>query len=243
MKRRMLSRLVFIVIAFASVFLVSHSFAYDIADYYPLVQGFSWTYQETENGSTEEYTETIDGSEDVNGVTTKKQVRDDGAYVCLLFDSEALKLYKEVAPRFGYLIYDPPHGYFPAEADIGQTSSYSSGWTLYDLSDSPTDGGTIGSSLTLEAVEDVSVPAGNFPGCLRFYYLRQYNSQVTGEIDIIEGTVYLAPDVGMVKDEYTYQEYDDQGVLVDEWTGVKNLVSYNPSGGGGGGDAGGGGGG
>jgi hypothetical protein len=242
MKRRMLSRLVFTVIAFASVFLVSHSFAYDVADYYPLGQGFSWTYQETENGSTEEYTETIDGSEDVNGVTTKKLVRDSGVYACLLFDSEALKLYKEVAAGIGYLIYDPPHGYFPAEADIGQTSSYFSGWTQYDLSDSPVNGGTIGSSLTLEAVEDVSVPAGNFSGCLRFYYLRQV-SEVTGEIDIIEGTAYLAPDVGVVKDEYTYKEYDDQGGLVEEWAGVKNLVSYTPAGGGGGGDTGGGGGG
>lgn len=235
MKKKMVSRPVLIVIALASVFLVSNGFAYTIADYYPLAQGFTWTYQETENGLTEEYTVTNSGFEDVNGVTTTKQVMNDGTYACLLFDSEALKIYKEVAPGFGYVMYVPPHGYFPAEAGSGPIYEYSSEWTLYDdPSGAVIDTGTTIHSLELAGVGPVSVPAGNFTGCLGFPYERRIN-YVSGDYDIITGVVFLAPGVGIVKDDYLYQEFNDQDELIAQWNGAQNLLSYNPFGGGGGG--------
>lgn len=243
MKKRMLSRVGFTIIAVASLFLASHGYAYDMADYYPLEQGFTWTMQSTWNDDPTSYedTTTIDGFEDVGGVTTAKWVDDDGGYTCLAFDSEVLGIYKSADDTHDiYITFTPPAALLPAEAEIGQTKSYSSNYTVY-INDNPLGTGTFVNAYQLVSVEDVSVPAGDFSGCLRFSYSivdTKTSGPDLGSRDETYGTFWLAPDVGMVKSQFVQREYEDN-VLVEESSVVRVLSSYDRGGGGGGDDGGG----
>lgn len=234
--------LVFTVIAFSSMFLSTNGFAYDIADYFPLDQGFTWTYEDTSNGSTSEEIQTIDGTEEVGGVTRTKMVDDDGNYQHFAIHSQALALYKAGGRQEHYMIFDPPMMYFPADVEVGDSFGQHSDYTGY-VNDVASSSGTVDTSGELLAVEDVSVPAGNFSGCLKFwYFVIQRESGVPGHMDS-ETIIWLAPDVGIVKSNGKVTEYDGPGQISDIFYQESVLLSYDASdendGGGGGGGGGG----
>lgn len=232
--------LVVTVIAFSSMFLSTTGFADDIADYFPLDQGFTWTYEITSNGSTYEEVNTIDGTEEVGGVTTTKMVDDDGSYTCYAIDSQGLRLYKGGRQGY-YMIFDPPQLFFPAEVIVGKSFTQVSNYTLY-MNDTADSSGTVEINGMLETVEDVSVPAGNFSGCLKIQYtVKQYDGGIPGYTET-DTTIWLAPDVGIVKRERTQTEYDGTGQSSGVPDSALVLLSYDApdNDGGGGGDGGGG---
>jgi len=240
MKKRMFITTVFIVtflavLTSASLFPAHKSFAdepsyYNLADYYPLTQGSTWTYEVTENGGPPE-TEiiTVNGFEAVGGVKTAKVVDEDGGYECEVFDSEGHKEYKWYDPSLGYGIFNPPYNEFPAQMYVGQTHVNESTEKIYNL-----NGQLLGKApgtvfVTLEGLEAVSVPAGDFLDCLKLTY---YGS---GEfIGVIpgwkswtdEGTYWLANGVGTIKEISIERIYNDQGQLVEEWSSTDELISY-----------------
>ena len=241
MKKRLLFTPGFIVtflatLALLSLFPAHKGFAegptyYNFADFYPMTQGSTWTYQWTENGESGAATSTINGFERVKGVRTAKFFYD-GDYNCEAFDSKGLKLYKEYDVGWGYTIYNPPFKQIPAQMYVGQTHKSSSISEEYDLNGKLIWEAKDTTSVTLEALEDVTVPAGSFTNCLKFSWFDTWepsSGSLSGWLGTGEGTSWLARDVGLVKEVETERLYDDQGQLVDESTSMDELTSYNIS--------------
>jgi|GEM_PF-2122735 len=185
--------LIFMVMAF----LRANVSAYNMAEYFPLHQGDEWTYSTTVNGITTEGKAVVSGTEQVNGVETIKM----GVH-CVVMDSEGLKTYKWERPEFGQVyIYDPPELTFPAHFSLGDVyqQSYKNsicsldGGTLLDTS-------TVSETVTLESVEDVTVPAGTFKDCLKVHYSITYQNS-SGEYGELEDSNWFARNVGRIKVE------------------------------------------
>jgi len=203
MRKKRVSKAVLVTGVLVLALLAHQSHAYDLAEYYPLTQGFLWQYRETEDGHQEYRTEYIEGYEEVQGVTTVKRLELDGEYECLLFDPvQGLLEYKDCEPWWGYELYDPPLNYLPAQMDVGETHSGSSTATMFDPSGQPAGTATIDYSVTLEGVESIRVSAGYFYECLRFSITDSWDSGEQGKEEG-QGTSWLAKGVGLVKEEWT----------------------------------------
>jgi hypothetical protein len=238
MKKRLLFTPVFIVtflatLALLSLFPAHKGFAegptyYNFADFYPMTQGSTWTYQWTENGYSGTATLTINGFERVNEVRTAKFFDEDDNYNCKALDPEGLKLYKEFDFEWGYTIYTPPFKQIPAQMYVGQTHKSSSIAKEYDPDGTLEYEAKETTSVTLEGLEDVTVPAGSFTNCLKFSRFDTREPSF-GWLRTEGGTFWLARDVGLVKEVTTKRSYDDQGQLVDESTSMDELSAYNIS--------------
>jgi len=153
-------------------FLGENVAAYNMAEYFPLNQGDQWTYRSTVNGLPMPLKMVVNGAEWVNGVETiKKDVWmpffPDG-YQCLVMDSEGAKLYKWHLPEIDTIfIFDPPHIPFPAQFDLGETYQGSCSFSTYSSDGIFQDTGTGNLTVSLESVEDITVPAGTFEDCLK----------------------------------------------------------------------------
>ena len=191
--------------------------AYNMSEYYSLEQGNRRTYSYTvdiEGGENDglhvsipmQYI--IDGTEVVNEVETVKIKRSspfppgtDYGYFCYVMDSEGMKMYKDYSPARGnnYIIFDQPSMSFPAQFDVREVHQgvYSS--STYSIDDDTLVRTSIGThNISLETVEDVTVPAGTFKDCLKitFLYTTQTSDDWTYERS---GTSWYALNVGPVK--------------------------------------------
>ena len=237
MKKKLVFTSVFIVtflatLALLSLFPAHESFAdgptyYNLTDYWPMIQGSTWTYQETENGYTGSYTITIDGFEKVGGVKAAKRAEED-EYDLMSFDSGGLNECKWVVQSEGvYGVCDPPLNLLPAQMYVGQTHNSASVEKIYNRNGQLLRKANVTWSVTLEGLDNVTVSAGEFT-CLKFSF---FNSEEwlkgwsgTGTE---EGTFWLASGVGEVKWVGVERVYDDQGQLVDEKSGMDELLSYS----------------
>jgi len=187
-----------IMVVIVIVLMQGNAAAYNMAQYFPLHQGDEWTYLSTlNNGAPVEIKSVVSGPELVNGVETMKI----GVHYRVM-DSEGLKTYRWDRPEFGqFYIYDPPELTFPAQFSLGDSYQQSYTNSIYSLDDGTLlDTGTVSETVTLEAVEDVSVPAGTFKDCLKVHYSITYQNS-SGEYGELEDSNWFFRNVGGVKVE------------------------------------------
>jgi hypothetical protein len=153
---------------------------YTIADYCPVAVGNMWLYQD-DNGTYEwDYYvahETYEG---------KDAYKDEEGWYYHVSSTDGLWDYDE---DLGKWVQD-----LPAQMKVGDSFS----WTEKITDENGTEIGTFKHTVTLEAVEDVTVPAGTFSDALKIKFEETYAS---GETYTVTGTVWLAKGVGEVKYE------------------------------------------
>lgn len=231
----------FVLAAFALMGIVPAFAAYNMQDYYPLSQGNSWTYFETEGGETEicaeTYTKIVSGTEDVDGVSTMKVGEwissQDYWYDNLAWDAEGLKKYYEVwsgetEPKIGEGRFLTPVVCLPTLMEIGVPISHSVSVEWYENGElEGYEEGTL--THTLEDIEKITVEAGTFEECLKIHkeltttwYDRQGG---TAQVSLIEDHyLWLAPGIGVIKEIWTETLYDIAGEMVETAdTGIKEL--------------------
>lgn len=196
---------------------------YNMADYFPLGLGDTWTYEEEFGGS---YTRTVSGTETINGTVAQKfEETVTGSYMLFNNNANGLILYKEYRTDNGdweMETYDPPLTYSPATFSIGDSHPYNS--TIY-YSDSGdiTMTGTISGTSFVEGVENVIVPAGTFEDCLRIKLTENY-TYPDGFSITYEFTLWFAKGIGIVK-EIGSETYFIDGEIVGTFTYLEELVS------------------
>ena len=211
------------VIFVASLFLsVSFTFAYDIKEYLPLQEGNSWKYNESVDNNMNEKGIEVSDFETVNGTETVKLLYSNGDYDYVAFDSEGLKKYK-FSEEDSFDIYAPSRLLYP---DINEgeqkiilinITSFSSDGSKREYDEKAT--------IKLETVEEVTVPAGIFSGCLKFSTisdLAQKNGNTYFNVDTV---TWLAPGVGVVKEFSMVTETDAETKKERTYTTVSELVS------------------
>jgi len=176
--------------------------AYNMAEYFPLNQGDKWTYLTTYKGIPLLMGAVVNGTEVVNEVETTKYENRIlylivAQYICAVMDSNGMKIYKISDPT-GIKVYNPPPLWFPAQFELGEVNQQSLSFSLYS-----TDGTFLGTAtgtetISLESVEDVTVPAGTFKDCLKIIDSGswQVSTDLYGELEHI---FWLAQNVGPIK--------------------------------------------
>jgi hypothetical protein len=205
--------LIFMVMAFW----VGKVAAYDMAQYIcSLHEGDWWegVYTYTDVGGPNDgesasrtQKEVINGIELVNGVETIKKeiiVNDSVvSYYTTILDSEGFKLHKNYVPSTSfYFIFDPPSTIFPINLDVGDLYQSSCSIFVYSINtDAHMDTSVESRSVSLESVEDVTVPAGTFKDCLKIVTSASSESPTSGIITSNEETSWYAHKVGRIKTE------------------------------------------
>lgn len=166
--------------------------AYNMADYYPLSVGDTRVVFEKYPDGSYVGSETITGTEMVNGVQTLKvsygKPYSNGESSNKAWEAEGLKYRQGVGVDNGVVRTNTcatPFTILPAQMELGQT--YSSSGACGDMAGTYT--------TKLEAVEDVSVEAGSFTGCLKVH--------VTFTADSMDGLEWYCPGVGLTRETGT----------------------------------------
>lgn len=164
-----------------------------IADYFPIGQGDTWTYRKIEDE--ELYWETISGIENINGVEAVKKIDEDGYE---LLTNNGITYYKEydsddiAGCGWSQGVFTPPITLCPAEVYIGAKYTFNVSETYTDCTGF-TDTATLSGGMTVEGIEDVTVPAGTFKDCLKV-------KMKSGKKEFQN---WLAKEVGIVKAIWT----------------------------------------
>lgn len=207
------------------IFLSGNVLAYNMVEYFPLNQGDEWTFLCTMNvvgGETEGkygpmlFTQVVNGTEIVNEVeTVKLENRMPGFptpdYDCYVVDSEGIILFKHHWINYADVIFVVDQGVLvlPAQFSLGEVNQQPYSLTAYDSDGNIHSMGTGNFTCSIEAVEDVSIPAGTFEDCLKIFdlILSQAND---GSTFSRESTYWLAPNVGIVKMSLTDNWYSSE---------------------------------
>ncbi len=195
---------------------------YDLAKYFPLDQDNRWVYLIKSDGEEEAtLTETvaIKGVEKIDGRETIKMFTDteeaegekDEGYFCIGMDSGGVKAYKYVGDD-GYTIYEPPLLLFPTQLKIGNTLEFSNSLTEYYYDAAPARASNV-RKITLENLEDITIKSREFKDCLKFS-IREETNYNNGEFDFSNWTIWLAPNIGKVKEiKFSTAFNIDEGVV------------------------------
>ena len=231
--------LIFMIMAFW----VGKVAAYDMAEYIcSLNQGDWWegiyTYTDVggpNDGESESMTqkEVINGIELVNGVETiKKEIIVNESvvrYYTITLDSEGFKLHKNYVPNTSfYFIFDPASTICPVNLDVGNLTQSSCSIFVYSINtDAHMDTSPESRTVSLESVEDVTVPAGTFKNCLKIFTSAYSQSPTSGITTDFEETSWYAHKVGRIKFErvQTWLNIPVQGDI--ETTSTWELTDYD----------------
>lgn len=173
---------------------------YKIAEYYPLAQGDTWTYRDTENGKITYRNLTVSDTETIGGVVTTKVVTSDGSYELYTVDSNGVTFYKSYDVESGgweQTVFTPPLNFLPAEVSVGTKKTFNSTMNFAN-SKGETWTTTISGEVIVAGVEDVTVLAGTFKGCLKIT-LKFSGTYPEGTFSH-EETSWFAKGIGEVKD-------------------------------------------
>jgi len=182
--------------------------AYNLEDYYPLDQGNSWTYEISGGGEKRESVRRIDGNEMVEGIVTVKVFSGADNYECVAVDYEGIKVYKD-AEKDDYTIFSPPLILFP-NIEVGEKRGDAINLISYYAYGVKEKEVSMGIETTLEAIEDVEVPAGKFSGCLKFSIVSSIKDPERDYYNEEYTAIWLAPGVGKVKEFSIDTEYDPE---------------------------------
>jgi hypothetical protein len=197
---------------------------YNIGEYWPLGQGDTWLYgwnlssAKTFDGM---YTRTISGTETIDGVATVKLQDSDGFYR-LMTNTNGLMRYEDGLGTEYQRIFSPPLQEYPANMSIGEQHAFSSDVTVTDPDGTYAESVSI--TNTLEGVEEVTVPAGTFPECLKFTWTWTY-VDADGGSTICECAEWLVKDVGAIKYTEDCQYTDLDSGNVESYNATTELVS------------------
>ncbi|HKQ80334.1 MAG TPA: DUF3386 family protein [Blastocatellia bacterium] len=164
----------------------------NLADYYPLGVGDTWTYQVKQYRADGEVvhrlrTQSVTGQTKIGEKTLVKKLMDDrGRYFLLSLDERRLYVHGENEGR-GEVKFTPPYTMLDTARAPGKTYAMA-----HLIGDEP-----VSSEGTYYGVESVGAPAGAFRDCLK---LRLQITKPSGATTII--TSYLAKGVGVVKETY-----------------------------------------
>jgi hypothetical protein len=206
---------------------------YNPADYFPLNEGDEWTYAFTLNDNTMPPLEVFIGdTEEVNGVEAIRYNMSSSSpneydYYCFTIEAESLIQPKIYWASFGiYIVFDPPRMVFPANFKLGEVYEQPYAYTEYSIDDDSVVGTFTGSeTVTLESIEDVTVPSGTFKNCLKV--VTSTYSQNGDWVEAIDEITWYAHKVGMVKHDITMSQRNNP-VQGDSDTDITHELSdYN----------------
>jgi hypothetical protein len=172
---------------------------YNMADYFPLGLGDTWTYEEEFGGF---FTKTVSGTETINGTIAQKMDEMGAAYTLFTNDSNGLRRYKTFTTEDGSWrmdIFDPSIIYSPAAFSVGNSQTFNS-TVSYSDGEGLLDSGTITGTSTVEGIETAVVPAGTFEDCLRVKITENYALSGGSLSFTSDYTLWLAKGVGIVRD-------------------------------------------
>ncbi len=216
--------------------------AYDMQEYYPLIQGNSRTFfeldKQTVGGETTtsswSYPQTVAGAEDVSGVSTIKLGQwlssQDYWYYNIAWDSEGLKVHRYYDVWEGSIqenIFLTPGVEIPRTMEMNTPKSYS--FALEIHKNNEVDAYVEGTSTyTLVAVETLTVEAGTFEECLKIHQEMTYTAydkqggsvQASGSVD---SYLWLASGKGEIKKTGTETMNDPSTAMVGTLTQSSEL--------------------
>ncbi len=166
---------------------------YNLREYYPLVDGNTWTYQVKQFRADGQIvyrlrTQTVAGDLKFDRQNTAKKLMDDrGRYYLLGVDDRSFRVYGENAGQ-GEVKVNPPYTLFDANFVPGKA---------YSARHTPSEGDAVTTETTFFGVESVQTPAGSFKDCLKLRFQSVKPSGAT-----LTTTSYLARGTGIVKEVY-----------------------------------------
>lgn len=220
-------------LASAATFIsLNFGMAYDLKDYYPLGDGDRWTYIATmTNGKTDYYKRTVEvsGKEVIGDVETMKLTYSDDENECLVSDPEGVKRYKFFSENT-FEVFNTPEMLYPNNLNVGETREYAfaseqtrnKGGSAGEVESQDPRTGTM--KVTLEAIEDVELPAGKFTDCLKFSSVMNWKGMGAGDYAEEKCTTWLAPGVGAIKESCDVREYDTDSNAEEKFTESFELV-------------------
>lgn len=186
---------------------------FNIHLYFPISNGNKWTYSHKVGENVKEVTYVIEGSENFNGLEVPKKIQADNPeeYFCTNVDPVlGVRDFKHhLGMDSSYLIYSPPTNVIPAKMNIGDIHYNTSHLFRHNEDGSIRDEGSFYDTTILEALEEVSVPAGKFSDCLRVTLIRDdvFSDLVVNVIL----TEWLAKGIGIVKSNAKVNIYSPLG--------------------------------
>lgn len=208
---------------FGAAFLSADTlFAYDMEDYYPLNENDRWVYNYKADDNGEEIVSQevakVKGAESIAGVETKTMLSKKFDNQAVAVDFEGVKLYKSWGWSGGdYEHFNPPKMLYP-NMEKGETKTYTIESVAHNMDDEIVNttmkSGTL--TVTLEAVEEVEVPAGKYKDCLKFISVYEYKYPHRPASGKETSTVWLAPGVGRIKAEYSSTELNTESNKTDK---------------------------
>ncbi|SFM59046.1 hypothetical protein SAMN05428949_0090 [Chitinophaga sp. YR627] len=166
---------------------------YLMSQYNPLTVGNSWEYL---NNGKSTISHKVVEEVSLNGIAMEKVISSDGSVV-LLKNRDGLDTY-EIKKKVGKLSYSPPISLSPEIVKPGVAHAYVSKVT-FSLFGINFNFGNISGSTVLTGVEDVTVPAGHFPDCLKFESYAYQRKPLKATSKLI---IWFARNVGEVKCEF-----------------------------------------
>jgi hypothetical protein len=166
-------------------------------EYYPLEVGDSWTYQTAYGGS---LVLTITGTEEICGQQCVRLDSSSGDTSYWINDETGAYMARYVNSTSDYTDFCPPMKMTPPQLYLGLQSLN----PFYDAGYFYPPGIPLGSldgwsNFVVKGLEDVTVPAGTFPDCIRATFIFSYTEPVQGQYAIRTEESWYAKDVGIVK--------------------------------------------
>lgn len=196
--------------------------AANMEEFYPLHQGNTWVYAVTEDGVENKETLKIKGVEEIGGIETARLFHGENKYVCLAFDSQGIKEYKDNDDGED-AIPQPPVIIIP-NIEIGGEAAYSANFICNGLDNEKTPEAKVSIHIKLKSIENVMVPAGKFSDCLKFSSVYAWENP-DGSREEENIVFWLARGIGKVKEVCVSTEYDyeNQGIRISNET--RSLIS------------------
>jgi len=233
-KMRLIKYLLAVTLIFITTFLRGNVSAYNMAEYYPQCQENEWTYTSTFNdGPPMTMKGGVNGTELVNGLNTIKLdfIGEDSSPIeshNLVMDVDALKEYKHsMATNGTYNVHptDSPWIMFPNPFDLGDVYQGNCSNSVYSLDDDTLlRTVTCSQTITLEAVEDISVPYGTLNDCLKVFTSSSWQTS-DGSYGESEYTFWYAHNIGPIKTIVTANMHSSEGDFTI--TVATELTDYN----------------
>jgi hypothetical protein len=186
---------------------------YDIPLYFPFSQGDKWTYSHKAGGEVKEVSYLIEGSETFHGIKVPKkvQVENREEFFCTYVDPVlGIRDFKHnIGMTSQYLIYTPPTIVIPAKMKAGDIHYNTSHLFRHNQDGIIEAEGSFYATTILEAVENVTVPAGEFKNCLKIVLIKDdvFSDMV---VNVVQ-TQWVAKKVGTVKDSVKVNIYSPEG--------------------------------
>ena len=197
------------------------------SEYFPLVDGYTWTYQITDPFGRYTSTGTVlpGGTKIINGVKTKIIKDSDGSYGYYTSDLSGVRTHGVYFPPEDSVYFDPPIVMGKSTMAILETVT-STGLAEFILGSLGTYYLNYTAHYTVEGKETITVPAGTYETVRIGYDLRIFGDVMGGKIDeTTVGRDWNARYIGNIKGVYTDSEGTTESVLIS--TNVKPPVDLS----------------